>query len=44
MQQIKTSLIDIGYEGGGPPEGPTVFLLHGWPDDVRGWRAVALSR
>jgi pimeloyl-ACP methyl ester carboxylesterase len=40
MNTVTTELLDIGYEGGGPPDGPAVLLLHGWPDDVRGWRGV----
>lgn len=41
MQTIRTGLLDIAFESGGPPDGPPVLLLHGWPDDVRGWRQVA---
>jgi pimeloyl-ACP methyl ester carboxylesterase len=37
---IKTDLLEIGYETGGCPDGPPLLLLHGWPDDVRGWRGV----
>jgi pimeloyl-ACP methyl ester carboxylesterase len=40
MNTVTTQLLDIGYEGGGPQDGPAVLLLHGWPDDVRGWRGV----
>jgi len=35
-----TDILDIGYATGGPHDGPLVLLLHGWPDDVRGWRGV----
>jgi pimeloyl-ACP methyl ester carboxylesterase len=38
---VTTELLDIGYEAGGPQNGPAVLLLHGWPDDVRGWRGLA---
>jgi pimeloyl-ACP methyl ester carboxylesterase len=37
---IKTEVLDIGYEMGGPEDAPLVLLLHGWPDDIRGWRKV----
>jgi pimeloyl-ACP methyl ester carboxylesterase len=40
MNTIKTDLLEISYETGGPEDGPPVLLLHGWPDDVRGWRGV----
>jgi pimeloyl-ACP methyl ester carboxylesterase len=41
IKHIETRLLQISYEDSGPPEGPPVLLLHGWPDDVRGWRGVA---
>lgn len=41
LQLVRTDVLEIGYESGGPPDGPVVLLLHGWPDDVRGWRAIA---
>jgi pimeloyl-ACP methyl ester carboxylesterase len=34
---INTSLLSIAYEHSGPKDGRPVFLLHGWPDDVRTW-------
>lgn len=37
---VATDILEIGYETGGPYDGPLVLLLHGWPDDVRGWRGV----
>jgi pimeloyl-ACP methyl ester carboxylesterase len=40
MNRIRTDLLDITFETGGPADGPPVLLLHGWPDDVRGWRGV----
>jgi pimeloyl-ACP methyl ester carboxylesterase len=40
MPKIATPLLEIEYECGGPEHGPRVLLLHGWPDDPRGWRHV----
>ena len=31
----------IAYMDGGPPDGPAVLLLHGWPDDATTWDGVA---
>jgi pimeloyl-ACP methyl ester carboxylesterase len=41
MPTVRTELLDIAYEEGGPADGPPVLLLHGWPDAPRGWSAVA---
>jgi pimeloyl-ACP methyl ester carboxylesterase len=35
-----TPLLDIGLEVSGPERGRPLFLLHGWPDDVRTWDGV----
>lgn len=40
MNRASTISLDIAYEAGGPAEGPRVLLLHGWPDDIRGWRGI----
>jgi pimeloyl-ACP methyl ester carboxylesterase len=40
MNTLTKDLLDIRYETGGSEDGPPVLLLHGWPDDVRGWRRV----
>ena len=37
----KTDQLLITYEARGPEDGKPVLLLHGWPDDVRAWDAVA---
>src|SRR2546430_7190180 len=36
-KHIRTDLIDIAFEQGGPANGSPVLLLHGWPDAPRGW-------
>ncbi len=41
MKHIRTDLIDIAFEQGGPANGSPVLLLHGWPDAPRGWEPVA---
>jgi pimeloyl-ACP methyl ester carboxylesterase len=41
LKTIRTELLEIAYEEGGPKNGPMVLLLHGWPDAPRGWSAVA---
>src|ERR1700760_1608237 len=41
MFSTKTSVLEISYLDEGDRQGPVVFLLHGWPDDVHAWRAVA---
>jgi pimeloyl-ACP methyl ester carboxylesterase len=38
-----TPTLEIAYETGGPSDGSPVLLLHGWPDDVRTYDAVAPS-
>lgn len=41
LQHATTDVLDIAYEARGPADAPVLLLLHGWPDDVRGWRGVA---
>jgi pimeloyl-ACP methyl ester carboxylesterase len=38
---VRTSVLEIACDVGGPVQGPPLLLLHGWPDDVRGWRRAA---
>ena len=33
--RVRTSALDVAYESSGVPDGPAVFLLHGWPYDPR---------
>ena len=40
-QQVKTTLLDVNVDVAGPADGPTVLLLHGWPDDASTWTTVA---
>jgi pimeloyl-ACP methyl ester carboxylesterase len=37
---VQTSVLSIGYEAGGDPQGFPIVLLHGFPDDVRAWDEV----
>ena len=41
MKTVRTELLEIAFEEGGPEDGPAVLLLHGWPDAARGWDFVA---
>lgn len=36
-----TPVLEVGYLESGPPDGPPVLLMHGWPSDVHDWDAVA---
>ena len=40
LRHIHTDVLDIAYEESGPAGGPAVFLMHGWPYDVRDYDAV----
>jgi pimeloyl-ACP methyl ester carboxylesterase len=37
---VRTPTLEIAYEETGPPTGPPVVLLHGFPDDARAWDGV----
>ncbi|MGE3510789.1 MAG: alpha/beta hydrolase [Vicinamibacterales bacterium] len=41
LRRVDTSVLTIGFEESGRPDGFPVILLHGFPDDVRAWDAVA---
>jgi pimeloyl-ACP methyl ester carboxylesterase len=41
MRTIRTELLEIAFEEGGPENGPPILLLHGWPDAPRGWEPIA---
>jgi pimeloyl-ACP methyl ester carboxylesterase len=34
LKQIDAGLLNVGYAEDGPPDGPPVILLHGWPYDI----------
>ncbi len=40
MSSLRLPHIDISYEEQGDPHGAPVFLLHGFPDSVAGWRGL----
>jgi pimeloyl-ACP methyl ester carboxylesterase len=41
MRTIRTEVLEISFEEGGPEDGPAVVILHGWPDAPRGWDSIA---
>jgi len=41
VKHLLTPTLEIAFEEHGPPAGPPVVLLHGFPDDVRAWNGVA---
>ncbi|MCC7272803.1 MAG: alpha/beta hydrolase [Alphaproteobacteria bacterium] len=41
MRTARTATLEIAYEESGPADGAPVFLMHGFPDDVRTWDGVA---
>ena len=40
MPSIRLQNLDVAYADDGPPDGPAVLLLHGWPDDSSSWKQV----
>ncbi len=41
LKQINAGELSVGYAEIGPPEGPAVLLLHGWPYDIHSFTDVA---
>jgi pimeloyl-ACP methyl ester carboxylesterase len=41
LKQIDAGVLNIGYAGAGPSDGPVVMLLHGWPYDIHSYVDVA---
>jgi pimeloyl-ACP methyl ester carboxylesterase len=40
IKQVVAGPLNIGYVDEGPPEGPPVILLHGWPYDIHAFADV----
>jgi pimeloyl-ACP methyl ester carboxylesterase len=40
VKRINTGVLDIAFVEAGPPDGPPVILLHGWPYDVHSFDEV----
>ena len=41
LKQVDAGVLKVGYAEAGPPRGPVVFLLHGWPYDIHSFVDVA---
>ncbi len=41
LKQIDAGVLNVGYAEAGPPSGPVVILLHGWPYDIYSFVDVA---
>lgn len=41
MKQISAGVLNTGFAEEGPPDGPVVILLHGWPYDIHSFVDVA---
>ena len=41
LRQIDAGVLNVGYAEAGPPGGPPVLLLHGWPYDIHTYVDVA---
>ena len=41
LKQIEAGLLNVGYAEDGPPDGPPVILLQGWPYDIYSYIDVA---
>ncbi|MET8906447.1 alpha/beta hydrolase [Micromonospora sp. NPDC004551] len=40
LRQVDAGLLNVGYVDAGPPDGPAVLLLHGWPYDIHSFAEV----
>ena len=41
LNQIEAGVLNVGYAEAGPPDGPAVILVHGWPYDIHSYVDVA---
>jgi pimeloyl-ACP methyl ester carboxylesterase len=41
LKQVDAGVLSVGYAEAGPPTGPVVLLLHGWPYDIHSYVDVA---
>jgi dienelactone hydrolase len=41
LKQVDAGVLNVGYAEDGPPDGPPVILLHGWPYDIHSYVDVA---
>jgi pimeloyl-ACP methyl ester carboxylesterase len=40
LKQVDASLLSVGSAEAGPPDGPAIILLHGWPYDIHSFADV----
>jgi pimeloyl-ACP methyl ester carboxylesterase len=40
IRQIDAGVLNVGFVDAGPPDGPAVVLLHGWPYDIHSYAEV----
>jgi pimeloyl-ACP methyl ester carboxylesterase len=40
LKQVDAGPLSVGYAEAGPPDGPAVILLHGWPYDIHSYADV----
>jgi pimeloyl-ACP methyl ester carboxylesterase len=40
IRHIDAGVLNVGYVDAGPPDGPAVVLLHGWPYDIHSYAEV----
>jgi len=41
LRRIEAGVLDVGYFEAGPPDGPPVLLMHGFPYDIHSYAEVA---